>query len=222
MARPWETVDSAKVDEGTMTLMRRGDEYLIKMDTYVLMNSKLNLTELALAQSACEELAHIESPRVLIGGLGMGYTLRAALDALPKAAQVTVAELNPVVVGWCKGVIAELTDSAAADPRVAIRIDDVAQVIREGAQSNQKYDGIILDLYQGTFEANTNPNDPFYGKTALSRTAAALAPGGVLSVWTEETDVRFEKRLTSLGFNVRRTKPGKGGPRHVVYLAKTN
>jgi len=215
-------VEQVTVTEGTMTLLQNGGgDFLIKMDTYVLMNSQLNLTELALATAACERVKHYDCPRVLIGGLGMGYTLKAALDSLPGNARVTVAELNPHVVRWCKGPLAALTNSAVLDPRVDIKVEDVAATINRAAHSDQKYHGIILDLYQGTHEANTNPNDPFYGKEALIRTGKALVPDGTLAVWTEETDVRFEKRLESSGFTASRRKPGKGGPRHVVYLAQS-
>ncbi len=220
MGRPWRRVDSAETDEGLMTLMQRGDrEFVIKMESFFLMNSRLNLTEVALAGSACDLLGIRRKPRVLIGGLGMAFTLRAALDALPPDARVTVAEINPVVERWCRGPLCFLTDGAVEDPRVDIRIGDVAEVIAQAACGRQVFDAIILDLYQGTHDANNDPRDPFYGKKALEMTRDALKDDGVFAVWTEFADPAFEKRLRTVGFDCRRTSPGKGGPRHIVYLA---
>ncbi len=220
MSLPWRTLDTAETDEGQMTLMRRGDrEFVIKMESFVLMNSRLNLTEVALAESACALLGTRRRPRVLIGGLGMSFTLRAALDALPPDARVTVAEINPVVERWCRGPLHSLTDGAVEDPRVDIRIGDVGQVIANAARGGSVYDAIVLDLYQGTHDANDDPQDPFYGKKALETTRKALKDDGVFAVWTEFADPAFEKRLGIVGFDCQRTSPGKGGPRHIVYLA---
>ncbi len=204
-----------------MTLMRQeGGDFIIRMEHYILMSSRYFLTEQALAHSALGALGRRPDPVVLIGGLGMGYTLRSALDVLPAEARVVVAELNPVVADWCMGPLAELTKSAVGDPRVEVRITDVAKEISQATGKTKKYDAIILDLYQGTHDANTNPRHPFYGRDALERTRAALEKGGVLGVWTEDTDPRFEKRLKTVGFDVKRSRPGKGGPRHVIYTAK--
>jgi len=220
MTLPWRTVDTAETDEGLMTLMQRGDrEFVIKMKSFILMNSRLNLTEVALASSACGALGSRRKPRVLIGGLGMAFTLRAALDTLPPDARVTVAEINPVVERWCRGPLCTLTDGAVENPRVDIRIGDVAEVIARAARGPGAFDAIILDLYQGTHDANDDPRDPFYGKKALETTRMALKDDGVFAVWTEFADPAFEKRLRTVGFDCQRTSPGKGGPRHIVYLA---
>lgn len=206
-----------------MTLMQRGkEEFVIKMETFVLMNSRLNLTEIALAESACELLRGRRQARVLIGGLGMAFTLRAALDTLPLDAHVTVAEINPVVERWCRGPLKDLTDSAVEDPRVEVQKGDVAIVIANAAGKNRLFDAIILDLYQGTHDANDDPRDLFYGKKALETTRDALKDDGIFAVWTEFADPSFEKRLRTVGFDCRRTSPGKGGPRHIVYLATKN
>lgn len=220
MSRPWRTVDAAETGEGLMTLMQRGDrEFVIKMESFVLMNSRLNLTEIALAGSACEFLGTRRKARVLIGGLGMAFTLRAALDTLPPDARLTVAEINPVVERWCRGPLRGLTDGAVEDPRVKVRIGDVAEVIAEGARGRAVYDAIVLDLYQGTHDANDDPRHPFFGREALETTREALKDDGVFAAWTEFADPAFEKRLRTVGFDCRRTSPGKGGPRHIVYLA---
>ncbi|MCP4898005.1 MAG: spermidine synthase [bacterium] len=221
MVRPWHTIDRIETSEGTMSLMHQeGGDFIIRMEHYILMSSRYYLTEQALAQSTCAALSNTADPVILIGGLGMGYTLRSALDALPATAKVIVAELNPVVVDWCKGPLADLTNGASEDPRVEVRIADVAKEIARASGLSRRYDAILLDLYQGTHDANTDPGHPFYGRPALERTRAALEKGGALGVWTEDADVRFEKRLKVVGFDVKRTKPGKGGPRHIVYVAK--
>ena len=220
MRLPWRKIDSADTGEGQITLMQRGDrEFVIKMETFVLMNSHLNLTEVALAESACGMLGSRRNPRVLIGGLGMAFTLRAALAVLPPDARVTVAEINPVVERWCRGHLRDLTNGAVEDPRVEVQIGDVAEVIAQTARGRDAFDAIILDLYQGTHDANDDPRDPFYGKKALETTRKALKDTGAFAVWTEFADPAFEQRLRTVGFDCQRTSPGKGGPRHIVYLA---
>jgi spermidine synthase len=217
MTRPWETLDAVETSEGRLELRRRGKrDFVITVGGRVLMNSALHLTEAAVAEMACRRVAGRPKPRVLIGGLGMGYTLRAALDALPGKARVTVAEIEPAIVRWCRGPLASLTSGAVDDRRVTIQMKDVAEVI---ATASQGFDAIILDLYEGPRNATQAREDPFYGPRALERTRAALAPGGVFAVWSEDADPAFAKRLRSAGFAVETHRPGKGGPRHVVYLA---
>ncbi len=218
MTRPWETLDAVDTDEGKLELRRRGsdgDDFVITVAGRVLMSSMAHLTEVAVAEMACREVMNREKPRVLIGGLGMGYTLRAALDVLPRTARVEVAEINEAVVRWCRGPLARLTQNALKDRRAAVRMEDVAAMIARGG-----YDAIILDLYEGPREAARAEGDPFYGREALKRTREALTPGGVFAVWSEDPDAAFEKRLRAAGFQVDRRKPGKGGPRHAVYLAR--
>lgn len=225
MTRPWQTLDAADTPEGRLELRRRGpegsDEFILTVGGRVLMSSLAHKTEVAAAEVACRRVAGRPRPRVLIGGLGMGYTLRAALDALPRHARVTVAEIDPTLVRWCRGPLAPLTGSAVDDPRVRVEVADVARVIAEGAGSNHEpWDAIVLDLYEGPRAATQGTNDPFYGRRALAATRAALAPNGLFAVWSEDADAAFEKRLAAAGFRVDRLRPGKGGPRHVVYLAE--
>jgi spermidine synthase len=162
---------------------------------------------------------------VLVGGLGMGFTLRAALDALPRRARIVVAEIEPAIVRWCRGPLAELTGHAVDDPRVAIKMADVAALIadagdaRSEARFDARFDAIILDLFEGPRQSTQAREDPFYGPAALARTRAALTSGGVFAVWSEDADPAFAKRLRQTGFAVETLRPGKGGPRHVVYLA---
>ena len=220
--KPWITVDEKQTPDGMLRLLRRGSrDFIIKIDNQILMNSHLSLTEQALATSAVARLPRKEGTRILISGLGMGYTLRAALDALPSGCQVTVAELNPVVVEWCRGDLGELTQHPLLDRRVDVQVGDVKDVIMDAAYiSKKQFDAIILDLYEGTSEANSDDMHEFYGFEALQRTRDALKKTGILAVWTEGEDRGFEKRLVRAGFSVEQTRPGKGGPRHVVYLAQ--
>lgn len=217
MAQPWTVLDSYPTPEGALELRQRGPkDFLILVGGRVLMSSTAFRSELAVADLACKPLVGKAKPRVLIGGLGMGYTLRAALDALPADAQVTVAELNPRVVTWCEGPLAPLTDDALHDPRTRLHVGDVAKLI---AESKAQWDAIILDLYEGPHEASQTPNDPFWGKAALQRTQTALAPGGIFTIWAEDFDPPFVKRLQANGFAVQVHHPGKGGRRHTVYVA---
>ena len=223
MAKQWHNIDSVETDEGTLELRRRGEkDFLITIAGRVLMNSLANRSEVILSQLALAALGKKKSPRVLIGGLGMGCTLKAALVCLPKDAKVVVAELNPVVVKWCEGELAGLNGSAVSDPRVSIEIDDVASVIMTAVTKGEdkKFDCIILDLYEGPFEAGKEKGEAFYGAGALDLTRAALNPGGVFAIWSEDPDKSFEKRLTSAGFSFETARPGRGGLRHLVYVAK--
>jgi spermidine synthase len=223
MAQPWQTIEKVDTADGLLELRRRGErDFLILINNRVLMNSSANRSEVALGELSCRQAASHPRPRVLIGGLGMGLTLRAALDSLPATAQVVVAELNPVVVKWCRGPLAGLTANAVDDPRVTVRIDDVSVVIKKAAQAGgaERFDAIILDLYEGPHARTDAVDDPFYGSRALKGTAAALLPGGVFAVWGENPDAVFEKRLLATGFTVDVLRPGRGGLRHVVYVAQ--
>lgn len=215
---PWKVLASVPTTEGALQLRQRGDrEFLITINGRVLMTSSERTSELAAAELACKELAGHKAPRVLIGGLGMAYTVRAALDGLPRRAQVTVAELTPEVVTWCRGPLAPLTRGAANDPRVRIVIRDVARVIEDAPRGG--YDAIVLDLYEGPHAASKRQNDPFYGRVALERTLAALAPGGVLAIWSEEANAIFKRRMIDAGFETRVHHPG-GSRAYVVYLGR--
>lgn len=223
MSQPWIVIESIPTDEGVLQLRRRGEgDFLITVGGLVLMNSRANRSELALGRLACEHLQNSDSPRVLVGGLGMGYTLRAVLDTLPAIARVVVAELNPVVLQWCRGPLARLTDSAVNDPRVAVEIADVAHVIRRSRRSGEEegFDAIVLDLYKGPHYRSHKRDDPLYGSKAIDNTRQALKPDGVFAIWGENYDAGFDKRLREGGFSVKSERPGRGGLRHVVFVAK--
>lgn len=223
MAQPWKTIESIATDEGALELRQRGEkDFLIMIGNQVLMNSLANRSEIVLGQKGCGHLKNSHAPRVLVGGLGMGFTLRAVLDSLPVTAHVTVAELNPVVPNWCRGPLATLTGSAVTDPRVSVEISDVADLIRRNAASGAEshFDSIVLDLYRGPHARTDALNDPLYGSRAIENARAALRPGGVLAVWGENYDEGFVKRLRKAGFSVTAERPGRGGLRHAVFVAR--
>lgn len=221
--QPWKTLNSISTGEGVLELRQRGErDFLITVGGLVLMNSLAHRSEVALGRLACSHLKEHAGPRVLVGGLGMGYTLRAVLDELPVTGKVVVAELNPVVLEWCRGPLAGLTGCAACDPRVTVEISDVADIIKKGAGAGKAegFDAIVLDLYKGPHAHTNQRDDPLYGSRAIAATRAALKPGGVFAVWGEAYDAGFDRRLCDAGFNVTTARPGKGGLRHVVFVAQ--
>ena len=217
MTRPWTIIDSIQTDEGTLELRQRGErDFLIMLGPLVLMNSTLSRSEVALGRQACAHLATHPAPRVLVGGLGMGLTLRAVLDTLPETGQVLVAELNPVVVGWCRGPLSAVTGGATQDPRVTVEVADVADVIRR--HTSPTFDAIALDLYRGPHPRTDPRNDPVYGTLAIRRAKAALRPGGVLAAWGEVYDQGFDQRLLWAGFRVETVRPRRGRLQHALFV----
>ncbi len=218
MPRPWTLVDARDTKEGRLELRQRGErDFMITVAGRVLMSSTHTRSEVALAELACMRVRDRESPRVLIGGLGLGYTLRAALDALPASAHVVVAELNPIVIEWCRGPAAIPSGGALADPRVEAIAGDVTDAIRA---ARGELDAIVIDLYVGPGPIPRGTIDPLYGAEILARTVDALRPRGVYAVWGEDPDARFERRLRHAGFHLERKLVRGGGPTHVVYLAE--
>jgi spermidine synthase len=223
MAQPWKVIESAATADGTLELRQRGErDFLILIGSQVLMNSLANRSEVVLGQQGCAHLKGRSAARVLVGGLGMGCTLRGTLDTLAADAQVVVAELNPVVPDWCRGPLAPLTESAVTDPRVTVKICNVTTLIRNAARSGgtARFDAIVLDLYRGPGAYTDRIHDPFYGSRAIESMAKALTPGGVLAVWGENYDEGYVQRLRNAGFTVSAKRPGRGGLRHVVFLAQ--
>ncbi len=219
---PWSLLDTAQVPggEGELRLMRRGAEFSIMRGSIALMNSRFSGSEKALATLACERLQARPQPRILIGGLGMGFTLRAALDVLGAKALVDVAELVPAVVAWARGPMAEVFGDSLTDPRVSVEEIDVGRLIRFGRST---YDAILLDVDNGPEGLTRAANDGLYDKAGLSAARAALSPGGVLAVWSSGPDPNFTARLRKAGFDVdevkRRANGARGGARHVVWIA---
>lgn len=219
MTRPWTTLATVPTPEGPLELRQRGDaDFLIVIGGRVLMNSHARSSEEQLSRLALGALRTRAGARVLIGGLGMGFTLRAALDALPPDGRVTVAELNPVVVDWCRGPLGPPTARAVDDPRVRLEIVDVARLIADARPAS--LDAIILDLYEGPFDELQGRTDPFYSAGALARQRLALVPGGVLAVWAEAEDAPYAARLAAAGFEVTVHPIPSGAECHVVYLGR--
>ena len=224
---PWSLIDTAQVPGGSeLRLMRRGAEFSIKLDGNELMNSRLSGSEQALATLSCARIAARPRPRLLNGGLGMGFTLRAALDALGPQAQIDVAEIVPQVVAWARGPMAELFGGILNDPRVHIHEADVGALIAKAASHRDAgYDAILLDVDNGPDGLSRPDNDRLYDIGGLSPAHAALRPGGVLAVWSSAPDQDFTRRLRMAGFAVEEQRVrahsgrARGGARHVIWLA---
>jgi len=203
--------------EGPLEIRQRGErDFLMTLGGRVLMSSVAHRSEDALAELTCGLPGAPRRPRILLGGLGMGYTLRAAIDRLPAQARIHVVDLNPAVVAWCRGPLASLTAHAADDHRVTIEVDDVARVIARAHADS--YDSILLDLYEGPHDAVNRADDPLYGTRALERAWRALGTGGVFGIWSEEPDSAFAKRLATAGFQTATHRRARGGRIHTIYV----
>lgn len=219
---PWSLIDTARIPggDGALRLMRRGAEFSIMLGANELMNSRLSGSEQALATLSCERIRSNPAPRILVGGLGMGFTLRAVLAAVGPKAQIVVAELVPAVVAWARGPMAEVHGASLTDPRVSIRETDVGRLI-DAARA--VYDAILLDVDNGPEGLTRDANDGLYDTAGLGAARDALRPGGVLAVWSSGPDRRFTQRLHRAGFGVEeirvRANGGRGGARHVVWIA---
>ena len=215
---PWVHLDRTDIPGGgELKLSRRGDEFSIRLAGNELMNSRLSGSEEALASLACARISNRKQPRILIGGLGMGFTLRAALAVLGPQARVVVAELLPAVVAWARGPMAELFAGCLDDPRVTVEVADVADVMGAGG-----WDAILLDVDNGPDGLTRASNDGLYSLAGLARARRALTPGGVLAVWSQGPDQAFAGRFAKAGFAVEETTAkahrGKSGRRHVIWL----
>jgi spermidine synthase len=199
--------------------MRRGQEFSIKLGVAELMTSRLFGSEEALATLAAGRLSGALSPRILIGGLGMGFTLRAALGAFGPDARIVVAELVPAVVSWARGPMAELFGACLDDARVKLAVGDVAALIRS---AQAPYDAILLDVDNGPEGMTQSANDGLYSTRGLRSARTALRPGGVLAVWSQGPDAAFAQRFAKAGFAVEekrvRARGAQGGARHVIWL----
>jgi spermidine synthase len=219
--KPWETLGRARMPDGTeLTLARHPDEFLIQANGASLMSSRMHGSEEALAVLGCARARTRPRPRVLIGGLGMGFTLRAALDCLPPAAEVVVAELVPEVVDWNRTLIGAPSGHPLADPRSSVCVGDVADLIRQSAGG---FDAVLMDVDNGPEALVRRENDWLYSADGLRATRVALRPRGVLAVWSASPDRAFGKRLQHAGFVVsehvvRPHRAGKG-PRHTIWIA---
>lgn len=219
---PWVVLDTAKLPDGSgeLRLKRRGGEFSIMLGSNELMNSRLSGSEEALAVLVRERLGNRTKPRILIGGLGMGFTLRAALAAWGADARIEVAELMPAVVAWARGPMAEVFAGCLEDPRVTITVSDVRRLI---AAAPAGYDAILLDVDNGPEGLTVAANDALYDEAGLWQAQAALHPGGILAVWSQGPEHRFTQRLRRAGFAVEeltvRASRSRRGRKHVIWLA---
>jgi spermidine synthase len=218
---PWVHLDTATVPGGgELRLMQRGAEFSIMAGSIELMNSRLSGSEKALATLACERLQGRRRPSLLIGGLGMGFTLRAALADLPRDAAVTVAEIVPAVVAWGRGPMAHIFDGSLEDSRVRVREEDVGEIIRS---AHAAFDAILLDVDNGPGGLSREGNDSLYTMAGLNAARRALRPGGVLSIWSAGPDAGFTARLRKAGYAVEelqvRATGARRGARHVIWMA---
>ncbi|WP_068877410.1 MULTISPECIES: spermidine synthase [unclassified Phenylobacterium] len=217
---PWIHLDTAQIPGGgELKLMRRGQDYSIMSGRIELMNSRLYGSEVALFKLAWAKVAQLKAPRMLIGGLGMGFTLRAALADLPKDARIVVAELVPEVIAWARGHLAPLYGDSLADPRARIVQGDVADRL---AEAKPPYDLILMDVDNGPDGLNRDANDSLYSVAGLANLRRAVKPGGVVAVWSAGPDQAFAGRFRRAGFAVDEHKVGASpsgkGPRHVIWV----
>ncbi len=220
---PWVKLETSSIPGGKeeLRLMRRGAEFSIMLGHNELMNSRLSGSEEALATLTCERIRQRRKAHILIGGLGMGFTLRAALGAVAPDASITVAELVPAVTAWARGPLAELHGTSLDDPRVTLYQGDVGQLIRSGRSA---YDAILLDIDNGPAGLTRASNDGLYDAAGLGLAQVALRPGGVLAIWSAAPDQQFAKLLRRMGFAVEevrvRANAGKRGARHVIWIGQ--
>ena len=219
--KPWEVLGRTRTPDGTeLTLTRHPSEYLILANGQTLMSSRIHGSEDALAVLGCDRARSLTEPRVLIGGLGMGFTLRAALDMLPPTAAVLVAELVPLVLEWNRGPLGALANRPLDDPRVQIEEGDVAATMRSNPS---RFDAVLLDVDNGPSALTASPNAGLYDGHGVASARASLRPGGVLAVWSVRDDRRFEHRLRAGGFSVQRERVSgrlrKKGPRYTILVA---
>ena len=219
---PWLQLDTARVPgaDVQLRLMQRGAEFSMMLGQNELMSSRLSGSEEALATLACRRIEAAKSPHLLIGGLGMGFTLRAALAVLGSDARIMVAELVPAVIAWARGPMANIFGDSLDDPRASIREADVVDVIRS---HDSVFDAILLDVDNGPEGLIRKANDALYDLKGLKAIRRALRPGGVLAVWSSGPNPLFSKRLGAAGFEVNevavRATTKRSGARHVIWFA---
>lgn len=219
---PWEVLGEATAPDGTLlSLTRRGHEYVILAKGKSLMSNRMHGSEEALATFGLKTLPSPRDPRVLVGGLGMGYTLRATLNHLPSAAVVDVAELMPAIVEWNRGPLGPLAEHPLQDRRANVIVGDVAKTLRSNRAA---YDAILLDVDNGPAAFTTDFNGGLYDNAGVANAKAALKPGGTLAVWSAWDDRKFEQRLRYAGFAVSvehvRARLKQGGPYHTIFIGR--
>ena len=220
--KPWILIETAQTPGhgAELCLYQRDQEFVIQADNLELMNSRNFASEQALATLACKKLTDPSEARVLIGGLGMGYTLKSALDELGETAEVLVMELVPDVVRWNQGLLAHLAGNPLDDERVTVQVGDVAQMIK---RSRGSFSAILLDVDNGPNALTSMDNHWLYSIAGLETAHAALKPNGILGIWSSDRDAGFAKRLSQVGFDVDEVpvrELGKKGGHHIVWIAE--
>jgi spermidine synthase len=220
--KPRELLATAQIPGGEeLRLFKRDTDFIIALGANELMSSRSSGSEEALALMTCDRLQNKDAPHVLIGGYGMGFTLRAALSELGPQSRFTVVELVPEIIDWARGPMADLTAGCLDDPRVDLIGRDVVRVIRGASRS---YDAILLDVDNGPDGLTRADNDELYSTHGLMAAKAALKSGGVLAIWSAAQDERFARRLKHTGFEVEEVivRAGRGGKgaRHVIWFAR--
>lgn len=219
---PWKLLHTAPIPNSDipLNLYQRGEEYVIRVGVDELMNSRVHGSEAALAELGCARLTKNATPEILIGGLGMGFTVAAALEHIGSKGRITVAELIPEVVLWNKTELAFLAGRPLFDKRVNVQTADVAQVMK---QNQGNYDAILLDVDNGPEAMTHKENSRLYTLQGLQTAYAALRPKGVLAVWSAGPSVPFTKRLSKAGFYVKQTqvsaRGNRGGSKHTIWIA---
>jgi spermidine synthase len=222
---PRETLATARIPGGEiLTLVRHGTDHIVMLGRDELMGTRMAFSEQQLAELTLDRLGKPD-PRLLIGGYGMGFTLRAALERIGPTGHVTVAEIVPEILDWARGPLAELTGNTLEDPRATIELCDVAALIDDAVDGTlPRWDAILLDVDNGPDGIVRTGNERLYTRTGLGRARDALAPGGLLAVWSAAPDPKFTRRLKDAGFEVEertvRARPNNKGPRHTIWFSR--
>lgn len=222
---PREHIATAQIPGGdTLELVRHGRDFIVMLGRNELMGTRMQFSEEQLAELTLERL-QTPKPRLLVGGYGLGFTLRAALRLMGPQGSVTVAEIVPDILDWARGPMAELTGDSLGDPRAKIELCDVAALIDDAVDgTSPPYDAILLDVDNGPDGIVRDGNERLYTRTGIGRARDALAPGGLLAVWSAAPDHKFARRLKDAGFDVEertvRARPNNKGPRHTIWFAR--
>lgn len=222
---PREPIATAEIPGGgTLTLLRHGRDHVIMLGREELMGTRMRFSEEQLAELTLDRVT-APAPRILIGGYGMGFTLRAALARLPSDGSVVVGELVPEIVEWARGPLADLTGDSLSDARLTLEIGDVAALIDDAGEGfTRHYDAILLDVDNGPDGLVRPDNDALYSRRGLERARRALSPGGVLAIWSAAPDPAFAQRFAKAGFAVEeltvRARPNNKGPRHTLWFGR--
>ncbi|MEP1422568.1 MAG: spermidine synthase [Erythrobacter sp.] len=220
-----ELLDTAQIDDGELLeLFSHGRDFMILLGRNELMSTRMRFSEEQLAEMTLDRLSKT-APRILIGGYGMGFTLRAALARLPEDAQVVVAEISEKIIEWAQGPMADLTGGTMSDPRLDLKICDVAALIDDANDGTcAKFDAILLDVDNGPDGMVRADNSRIYSRTGLGKARDALKPGGIVSVWSAARDYGFTKRMKEAGYDVDevgvRSRPNNKGAHHVIWFGK--